>query len=121
MSNPLLKKNLVAGAAIAANRFVKFGVDDNTVVVAAAATDMIVGVSEETFDAATGERIDITKFGMQYVKLGAGGAVRGQPLTSDATGQAVVASVTGNRIGGYAEASGVAGDVIAVSIYFGVL
>lgn len=118
MSNPILKKNFVAGGAIAANRFVMFGGDDDTVVVSTAASSAIIGASEETFDAATGERIDVIVAGIADIKLG-GTVARGAAVTSDGTGQAV-ASASGNRVAGIALASGVSGDIVPVLLSVGV-
>lgn len=120
MSNVLLQKNLVAGGAIPANRFVMFGADDNTVVVATSATSAICGANDQNFDVASGERCDIAKFGIVDIKAG-GTITRGAPVTSDATGQAIATSTAGNRIAGFAEASAVAGDVIPITLAFGVL
>lgn len=106
-----LKLPYNAGAAIPAYRIVKPGVDDDTVVVGAAATDLLIGVSEY-FDVAIGQRLDVFMGDVFKVKLGAGGIVRGQPITSDATGQGVLAATAGNRYIGFALASGVVGDVV---------
>lgn len=111
MSNPLMTRARMAEAAIAAYRIVKFGSTDDVVVQGAAATDSLVGVVENVAPAA-GERCDVVLFGVAEVKLGAT-VIRGAPLTSDATGQAV-AAVTGNQTIGRAMASGVAGDVVEV-------
>lgn len=109
-----MNKTYVAGAGIAANSIVKFGADDNTVLVAAAAGDSSIGVSLG-FAAASGERIDILHFGIADVKLGVGGITRGAEVTSDATGQGVAAAAT-NRVIGVALASGVAGDIVPVLV-----
>lgn len=115
MSNPLLTKQYVAEAAIAANRIVKYGTTDDFVVQAAAVGDASFGVVENVAPA-LGERCDVVTHGIAEVKLG-GTVVRGGPLTSDATGQAVAAAPAAgvnNRVIGYARQSGVSGDVIEV-------
>lgn len=112
--NLLLSKTYVAGGAIAANCFVKFGADDNTVVAAAAATDAIIGVNDN-IARVTGDRTDVIHIGIADVKLGTGGITRGAEVTSDATGQGVAGAST-NRIGGVALTSGVAGDIVPVLV-----
>lgn len=114
MSNLILKKAFVAGGAIAVNRLVKFGADDNTVVVATAATDPVIGVSDDAHDAATGDRCDVFLCGIADVKLGVGGITRGLLIGSDATGQGVAVSTIGNRSVGVALMTGVAGDIVPV-------
>ena len=113
MSNPLLSKNRLAEATILPNRIVKPGNTDDAVLMAAAATDNIIGVVEGVAPV-LGERGAVEMAGIAEVKLG-GTVVRGAPVTSDATGQGV-AAVTGNRAVGHALVSGVAGDVIEVLI-----
>lgn len=117
--NLILEKNYVCEAAIAANRIVKFGATDGSVAQGAAAADLLVGVMSSDFAAVAAEKRDIMRMGIAQVKLG-GTVTRGQQLTSDASGQAV-AAVTGNRVIGIAEVSGVIGDVIDVAIEPGVM
>lgn len=115
MSNQLLTKAFLAEAAIAANRIVKFGSTDDYVVQGAAVSDSIFGVVGGIAPA-IGERCDVTLVGIEEVKLG-GTVVRGGPITSDATGQGVAAAPAAganNRIIGFAQMSGVIGDVIPV-------
>ena len=122
MSNQLMTKNFVAGGAIPAGSIVKFGADDNTVVVGAAASDPLLGVVE-SFDVASGERCDVVTHGIAEVKL-AGTVTRGGPITSNASGAGVAAAPaagTNNRIVGFALASGVSGDVIPVQLAVGSL
>ncbi len=113
------KKAFVAGAAVGKNRFVKFGADDDTAIVAAAATDLIIGNSE-THDVTSGDTFDVFMGDIGKVVLG-GTVVRGNPLTSDATGAAIATVTVGHRIGGIALKSGVAGDVITYRYAPGVL
>lgn len=101
-----LVKSFVAGAAIAANRIVKFGASD-VVVQGAAATDYLLGVADS--DAGSGARVDVVMTGSVEVVLG-GTVTRGALLTTDANGKAVVAAA-GNRVIGIALQSGVAGDI----------
>lgn len=115
MSNNLLARAMVAGAAIAANRIVKFDAIDGQVLQAAAAADLSVGVVEgPTVGVASGERCDVVLSGVAEVTLG-GTVARGALVTSDATGRAVTAAST-NRAIGMAMVSGVIGDVVEVRI-----
>lgn len=117
MANTLLNKNYLAEAAIAPFRIVKMGAADGGVLQAAAATDSLVGVCEAV-GPASGERCDVVKVGLADVELG-GTVVRGGPITSDATGKGVAAAPAAganNRVIGFAEVSGVSGDIIPVFI-----
>lgn len=117
MLNPVLTKNFLAGGTIPAYSLVKFGADDNTVVVAAAATDAIIGVTT-SLPAASGERVDVILCGVAEVIL-AGTVTRGGLLTSNASGAAVAAAPgagTNNRVAGIALQSGVTGDVASVLV-----
>lgn len=113
MSMGSKSRNYTSTAAIAARRIVKFGSADHAVLQAAAATDLSIGISELGCTAA-GDRLDIIKEGCA-VKVEYGSTVtRGQPLTADADGKAVVAAPAAgvnNRIVGFAEISGVSGDI----------
>lgn len=123
MANPILAVNYVAEAAIPINRLVKYGSGDRTAVPAAAATDFIYGVVNET-PAAIGERVDVVRVGIAWVEAGAA-IPRGSPITSDAVGRAVVAAPAAgvnNRIIGFAdEAADAAGDVIRFVLEAGLM
>jgi len=119
--NQGLTKNYNAGGAVTQRRFVKFGADDKTVVLAAAATDLIIGASTD-IDTALGEPTDVQMDGIAILKAG-GAITRGNEVTSDATGQAVAAAPgagANNRIGGIALASAANGDLIPVLLSPGV-
>lgn len=117
MSNPLMTKALVATAAIAAFRIVKFDTTDDSVATAAAAADLSIGIVENVAPSA-GERVDVVMAGIAEVTLG-GTVARGASVTSDAQGRAVAAAST-NRVIGMALASGVVGDRVDVLIAPGV-
>ena len=120
MANIGLTKSYLAEAAISAARIVKVGAADYGVLVAAAVSDKIIGISTE-IDAASGERIDVVHEGIADLKLG-GTVARGDLLTSDASGQGVTAAPaagTNNRIVGMALISGVSGDIIPVKLQLG--
>lgn len=116
--NESLIKNYIAGAQLAPNIIVKFSAADLTVIPGAASTDSLVGVTVDKITVPNGQRADVVKDGIAQVKLG-GTVVRGDPITSDATGQGVAAAPgvgVNARIIGFAEVSGVAGDVVPVQL-----
>lgn len=107
-----LTKGFKAGAAITRRRIVKFGADDASVLLGAAATDALIGVSTE-IDAAIGEPCDVHLGGIPEVEFG-GAVTRGAQLTSDATGRAIAAAPAAGanvRTIGIALVSAVAGDI----------
>lgn len=109
--------NFTAGAAVAPYRIVKFGASDKVAIQAAAATDLLMGVSDQ-LGAGSGDPLDVVRSGLAEVEYG-GNVERGQPLTADADGKAVAASPgTGAtvQIIGHAEVSGVDGDIGSVDI-----
>jgi len=109
-----LIKSMEATVAVPARRIVAHGAADGTGVLATGPATPIRGVSSE-LDTAIGERISVLMVGT-IAEVEAGGAVtRGDPVTADAQGRAVVAA-GGNRIVGYAEVSGVLGDIITVDV-----
>jgi len=112
MNNPGLVKSFNAAAAILATRIVKFGASDTDAAQAASATDALIGVSVALVPALAGERIDIVMTGVTEVEYG-GAVSRGDLLTSDASGRAIVAAINQNVIG-MAMASGVSGDIGSV-------
>lgn len=113
-----LTKNYVAEGAISAARIVKVGANDYGVLLAAAVSDKLLGVSTEDVDSASGERIDVIHEGIASLKLG-GTVARGDFLTTDASGQGVTAAPgagTNNQVIGKALISGVSGDIIPVLV-----
>ncbi len=116
MRNEGLAKTLIAGAAVAARRIVKFGSADTAVVQAAAATDLSIGVAD--LGAASGEYCDVIIDGIALVEYG-GNVTRGQLLTADADGKAIAAAPAGGanaRVIGVAMLSGVSGDIGSVRL-----
>ena len=114
MSNPVLTKNYLAGAAINPYRIVKFGADDDHVIQGAAATDDLIGVVDQPRAAAAAEeRVDVIHVGIADIEYG-GNITRGALITSDATGRAVAASPgagVNHAVIGRAVQSGVLGDI----------
>jgi hypothetical protein len=117
MSNVRLFKSYTAGAAINAYTLVKFSAAE-TVVTAAAATDLIIGVTSDV-GPAINERVDVALEGIAFVVAGAA-CTLGAKLTSDASGRAVPAAPAAgvnNQVVGYAmEAASAAGDVIRMML-----
>lgn len=116
--NPILTKSRVAGAAVTGNRFVKPGASDGQVILAAAATDSIIGVSD-ALGGVSGGRVDVHLVGVVEVELG-GTVAAGAQLTADSVGRGVTAA-SGNRTGGIAQVGGVLGDIIDVLLAPGLL
>lgn len=111
-ASPTSIKSYVASGAVTRRRIVMFGAADNLVSLANSATALSIGISTE-IDALSGEPCDVVREGLADVEYG-GAVTRGQPLTSDATGRAVVAAPAAGanvRLIGIAEVSGVLGDI----------
>jgi hypothetical protein len=112
MPNPGLIKTFTSALAIPAYTIVKFDSSDNAVAAAAAATDKMFGITTDIASSAGGE-CDVIVDDIAYVIAG-GTIVRGDLLTSDASGHAVsivpgVAAAA--RVIGVAMVSAASGDV----------
>ncbi|KDP84702.1 hypothetical protein CF70_017955 [Cupriavidus sp. SK-3] len=117
MSNPGLIKSHVADTALGKYRLVAHGASDGAVKQGTGTTDALCGVTEG-FAYAAGDRASIVRSGIADVEYG-GAVTRGAPLTSDASGRAIVAAPAvgvNARIIGFAEVSGVLGDIGLVFI-----
>jgi hypothetical protein len=115
LRNQGLIKAFVAGAAINANRFLKFGTDDETLIQGAAAGDSIFCVSDD-IGCASGERVDAVLTEIATVEFG-GTVTRGGLVISDSTGRAIAATAAAGsnvRTAGIALASAVVGDKLPV-------
>ena len=119
MNAPLLTKSFKnAGVAIGAYRIVKFGSADDIAAQASAATDALMGISNNLGAAATDTRFDVHLAGVAEVEYG-GNVTRGQLLTADSDGKAIVAAPEAGanmRVIGPAVVSGVSGDIGAAQI-----
>lgn len=113
--NQTLAHSFLAGGTITKGAIVKFDSDDDTVIVATAATDKLEGVALAA--AASGERVEVQLAGIAEVELG-GTVARGGDVTSGAAGVgvALAAAATIKACIGRAMASGVTGDFIPVQI-----
>lgn len=110
MHTPVHHRPRVAEAAVEGYRIVKPGTADMSCVKASAATDKLLGTSDE-LDHAIGEIVDVAAIPVARVRLG-GTVGAGDALTSDANGKAIATTTTGNRTIGFAETAGVADQVI---------
>ena len=117
----ILEKAAKATAAMATQYvIVKPGADDNTIAVATAASDKLLGICQDiitTAQVTAGVDVNIAQDGISNLKLG-DTVTFGDLITSDGTGFGVVAT-SGQRYVGMANAGGVSGDVIPVKICFG--
>ncbi len=111
--NVLLTKTFIAGGTIAKNVMVKFDTAADTVIAAAAATDLVMGVSEHA--AVAGERIEVALVGIAEIKAG-GAVTQGDFVVADSAGEAVAmaAAATIKMAAGQAMATAADGDIIPV-------
>jgi len=116
-SNQGLQKAYVASGAIPAYSAVKAGATANTVALATAATDKIIGAVGE-LPVVDLERVDVILDGI--ADLRAGGTIAAGDLLTAAAGGAVVAATTGDRTIGMALAAAVSGDRLPVLLNQGV-
>ena len=116
------KQFLAGGGAIGAYKIVKFGADDDHVVIAnatAAAMTDLLGTTPEIGAEAAEEPLDVHLEGIVLVTFG-GTVARGAAIKSDANGDAIAAAATNFYIG-IAMQSYVAGDIGYVKIERGQL
>lgn len=109
--------NYLAEGDITAYRIIKFGAADGGILVASAATDLLIG-GNGRIPAKAGDQIDVVRDDFIEIQLG-GTVTRGERLTSDAQGRAIKAAPAPGanaQIIGIAEASGVVDDIIWVGI-----
>lgn len=114
-----LQKTFYAGATLAANRIVKPGADNTKVVVGAAATDKVIGVSDN-LGGASGDTIDVILDGIALVKAG-GSVAMGDLIASDSTGQGVATTTATHRYIGVAMEDAASGDLFGVRIAPGLI
>lgn len=114
MSHTMFLKTFVAGAAVAKRRIVKFDAA-GLPVQASAATDALIGISDQVGDIAIGGRIDVHMAGQPEVEAG-GEIAAGAAVTADTDGKAVEAAAGETAIGFAVEGADVDGDIIAVHL-----
>ena len=116
--NPEFVKCYTAGGAMGPNLIAKWGAADFAVILAVGVTVPLIGVTRGLITSATGDPVDIVMQGIYPIKAG-GTITRGDPITSNGSGQAVTAAPsagTNNYIIGYANISAVSGDLVDVII-----
>jgi hypothetical protein len=120
MRNEGLQKTFLSAAATAANRILKIGADNNHMIVATAATDKLMAVSDNLGADAAEEPFDVILDGVALVKAG-GAIAAGDMITSDATGQGIATTTAANRYIGVAMESAAAGDLFGVRLAPGLI
>lgn len=109
--NPLIK-TFVASGAIGHRKLVKFTANDGEVVLATAAADNVIGVTDYPSGATNGQRIDVVLFGVAEVEAG-GTLAPGAYIAADASGKAVAAAPAAganNGVAGRILVNGASGD-----------
>lgn len=109
MANPGLFKTLSASGTIDPYRIVAWGTADLQAVQADAATDALMGTTDDIGSTSDGE-VDVAMGDLPEVEYGAD-VVRGDPLTSDSQGRAIKATVSASRIIGFAHVSASVGVI----------
>lgn len=121
MRNQGLIKNHTADAAVGPYRIVVHGAADGNVAQAAGSAAALIGITDRLGAAVAGDRLDVVRSGIAEVEYG-GTVARGDPLTADASGRAVAAAPAAGAnayVIGFAEVSGVLGDIGSASIWPG--
>lgn len=111
----LTKSVIAVTARIPARTLVKFGATDGSGVPAVDAAAFIYGVAHDV-DTEIGERCSVHSVGNIADVIYGATVARGDPLTADATGRAIKATVAGQYCVGFAEVSGVVGDIGAAIV-----
>lgn len=119
MANPGLFKTMDASGDIVPFRIVAHGTKDFEVKQAGATTEALLGTADEVGSTPGGE-VDVALSDMPDVEYG-GDVVRGDPLTCDANGRAIKATVSGSRIIGFAYISAAAGVIGPYNHSLGIL
>lgn len=103
-------RSYAAGADFTSARYslVKLSAAD-TVVVASSRGEAVLGPAMD--NVASGAHVEVSRMGFGKVELGGTVALM-DPLTTDAAGKAIKATLASDTVFGYAEAAGVDGDVI---------
>jgi hypothetical protein len=101
-----------ASAAINPYRIIAFSdaANSSKIATAASATAALIGTTGKV-GGAIGAMVDVHRGGLNPVQLG-GTVAAGDPLTANAAGKAIKATIAGQRIIGSAEQPGIADDII---------
>lgn len=119
MANPNYSKAYTADVDIAPYLILKAGSADGFATVASAATDALIGVSENV-PVPAGRVVDVIQGGPANVVAG-GAIAAGDYLTSDANGKAIKAAPASGTVAnviGKANVSAVAGDIFPYTTAF---
>lgn len=114
MHQPGERISVLSAADLSAKRFYLVKTDaSGNAVLAAAATDAILGVLDDG-GRKSGDTVDVVAInGAGTFRVIAGGTItKDAYLTSDASGKAVATTTTGNRVFGRAVRAAVAGDIV---------
>lgn len=117
MHNPLLSINRYAEAAIVKQTIVRAGTVDEKLRPATASSQPLFGIAD-MLGADIDKRVDVHTHGFALVKLG-GTVAQGDPLTADASSNAIAATFGSNGVVyiiGFATKAGVAGDLVGCRI-----
>lgn len=109
-----------AGADLSSSQYyiVKLQADSTysprSVILASAATDVLMGVIANVPDSGAGSDVDVvTRNASGTFKVICGGTIAiGDALTSDANGKAITTTSSGNHVLGYAQEAGASGQII---------
>ena len=114
MRSETLIKTFTAPAAVTAYTLVTFAAGNNAVEIANAVADPIIGISTSIGSQDNG-RCDIVMGGVSEARIG-GTVTKGDVLTTDASGRAILATAGTDRVLGIAMADAVVGDIADVLI-----
>lgn len=102
-------------AAITKGMAVKFGTDDTHVAKGALATDLLMGIAQNTVSAAAA-LVEVALSGGGAKGLAGGTVTRGDLVSCDSSGNIITSTTPGNRILGVAMQSAVSGDVFDIFV-----
>lgn len=114
----MIIKTYVAGGALTHRRMVKAGSVDGEVVLATAATDDVIGITDCPGGVAQGGRVDVVLHGVTEVEAG-GSISRWAYVCADASGRAVAAAPAAgvnNGIAGRVTIAAASGDLVQIFI-----
>jgi hypothetical protein len=114
MRSDTLIKTFNAPVAVTPYTLVTFAAGSNNVEIANAVADPIIGLSDSVGSQDNG-RCDVIMAGVSEARVG-GTVTKGDVLTTDSTGRAILASAGTDRVLGIAMADAVIGDIAAVLV-----
>jgi hypothetical protein len=114
MRTETLIKTFHAPAAVAGYTLVTFAAGVNTVETADNVADPILGLTTSVGSQGNG-RCDVIVGGVSEARIG-GTVTKGEVLTTDATGRAITATQTTDRVLGMAMADAVIGDIASILV-----